>query len=109
MAGEDAGQAAAEGKGILFSARSLEVALPDMAAKPLFGRAPMIRILNGIDLDISRGSVLGIVGGSGSGKSTLGRALLRLIEPTAGQSSLTDAISPISARTRSGRSGGGCR
>ncbi|WP_417434142.1 ATP-binding cassette domain-containing protein [Hoeflea sp.] len=69
---------------ILFSARSLEVALPDMAAKPLFGRAPMIRILNGIDLDIGRGSVLGIVGGSGSGKSTLGRALLRLIEPTAG-------------------------
>ena len=72
------------GGDILFSARSLEVALPDMAAKPLFGRAPLIRILNGIDLDITRGSVLGIVGGSGSGKSTLGRALLRLIEPTAG-------------------------
>ncbi|MEM5472360.1 ATP-binding cassette domain-containing protein [Hoeflea sp. AS60] len=69
---------------ILFSARSLEVALPDMAAKPVFGRAPLIRILNGIDVDITRGSVLGIVGGSGSGKSTLGRALLRLIEPTAG-------------------------
>ena len=69
---------------ILFSARSLEVALPDMAAKPVFGRAPLIRIINGIDLDIPRGSVLGIVGGSGSGKSTLGRALLRLIEPTAG-------------------------
>jgi dipeptide transport system ATP-binding protein len=69
---------------ILFSARALEVALPDMAAKPVFGRAPLIRILNDIDLDIRRGSVLGIVGGSGSGKSTLGRALLRLIEPTAG-------------------------
>jgi ABC-type glutathione transport system ATPase component len=69
---------------VLFSARKLDVALPDMAAKPLFGRAPLIRILNGIDLDITRGSVLGIVGGSGSGKSTLGRALLRLIEPTAG-------------------------
>ncbi|MDP3524369.1 MAG: ATP-binding cassette domain-containing protein, partial [Hoeflea sp.] len=72
------------GKDILFSARALEVALPDMAAKPVFGRAPLIPILNGIDLDITRGSVLGIVGGSGSGKSTLGRALLRLIEPTAG-------------------------
>ncbi|MCY0095569.1 ATP-binding cassette domain-containing protein [Hoeflea ulvae] len=69
---------------VLFSVRSLEVALPDMAAKPVFGRAPLIRILNSIDLDIPRGSVLGIVGGSGSGKSTLGRALLRLIEPTAG-------------------------
>jgi peptide/nickel transport system ATP-binding protein len=72
-------------KDILFSAKRLEVALPDMAAKPVFGRAPLIRILNGIDLDIRRGSVLGIVGGSGSGKSTLGRALLRLIEPTAGE------------------------
>ena len=72
------------GKDILFSARALDVALPDMAAKPVFGRAPLIPILNGIDLDITRGSVLGIVGGSGSGKSTLGRALLRLIEPTAG-------------------------
>lgn len=69
---------------VLFSAKGLEVAFPDMAAKPVFGRAPMVRILNGIDLEITRGSVLGIVGGSGSGKSTLGRALLRLVEPTAG-------------------------
>ncbi|MEQ8307131.1 MAG: ATP-binding cassette domain-containing protein [Hoeflea sp.] len=68
----------------LFSVTGLEVALPDMAAKPAFGRAPMIQILKGIDLEITRGAVLGIVGGSGSGKSTFGRALLRLIEPSAG-------------------------
>ncbi|WP_412049295.1 MULTISPECIES: ATP-binding cassette domain-containing protein [unclassified Hoeflea] len=68
----------------LFSVSALEVALPDMAAKPVFGRAPMIPILKRIDLEIGRGSVLGIVGGSGSGKSTLGRALLRLIEPVGG-------------------------
>jgi ABC-type oligopeptide transport system ATPase subunit len=55
-----------------------------MAAKPVFGRAPLIPILKGINLEITRGTVLGIVGGSGSGKSTLGRALLRLIEPTGG-------------------------
>lgn len=69
---------------ILISVKALNVALPDMAAKPVFGRAPMIQILKGIDLDVTRGSVLGIVGGSGSGKSTLGRALLRLVEPTGG-------------------------
>lgn len=71
-------------KDALFKVTALEVALPDMAAKTAFGRAPLIPILKGIDLTIERGKVLGIVGGSGSGKSTLGRALLRLIEPTAG-------------------------
>jgi hypothetical protein len=65
MAAEDAGQAAAEGKGILFSARSLEVALPDMAAKPLFGRAPLIPILNGIDLEITAARCSASSGGRG--------------------------------------------
>ena len=35
--------------------------------------------------DIPRGSITGLVGESGSGKTTLGRALLRLIEPSDGQ------------------------
>ena len=35
--------------------------------------------------DIPRGSITGLVGESGSGKTTLGRALLRLIEPSEGQ------------------------
>ena len=42
------------------------------------------QILKGLDFDLPRNSVTGIVGESGSGKSTLGRALVRLIEPTAG-------------------------
>jgi peptide/nickel transport system ATP-binding protein len=69
----------------LIRVRDLEVALPDMTRKPLFGAAPRITILHGLTLDIARGEVLGIVGGSGSGKSTLGRALVRLIEPSGGQ------------------------
>jgi peptide/nickel transport system ATP-binding protein len=44
----------------------------------------MIEILKGLDFDLPRGSVTGIVGESGSGKSTLGRALVRLLEPSAG-------------------------
>ncbi|TIW90672.1 MAG: ATP-binding cassette domain-containing protein, partial [Mesorhizobium sp.] len=68
----------------LFSVRGLKVALPNMTRKPLIGRAPMAEILKGLDFELPRGSVTGIVGESGSGKSTLGRALVRLLEPSAG-------------------------
>jgi ABC-type oligopeptide transport system ATPase subunit len=68
----------------LISVRGLEVALPDMTRKPLFGAAPKVQILKGLDFELLKNSVTGIVGESGSGKSTLGRALVRLIEPTAG-------------------------
>jgi len=69
----------------LYSIENLHLSLPDMAHKPLFGPAPKIEILKGLDLTVGRGEVLGIVGGSGSGKSTLGRAMVRLLEPTGGR------------------------
>ena len=50
----------------LFSVRGLKVALPDMTRKPLIGRAPLAEILKGLDFDLPRGSVTGIVGESGS-------------------------------------------
>jgi phospholipid/cholesterol/gamma-HCH transport system ATP-binding protein len=38
----------------------------------------------GLDLDVRRGEILGIVGGSGSGKTTLLRVIIMLVRPTAG-------------------------
>ena len=42
-------------------------------------------IHDGVDLDVRRGEVLGIVGGSGSGKSVLLRSLIGLKRPEAGR------------------------
>ena len=68
----------------LVDVAGLRLSLADMTRKPLLGAAPRLEILKGLDFTVPKGSVLGIVGGSGSGKSTLGRALVRLLEPSAG-------------------------
>ena len=52
--------------------------------KTFTGRAGKVTALDGIDLDIRRGEIFGIIGLSGAGKSTLVRCINFLEKPTAG-------------------------
>jgi ABC-type glutathione transport system ATPase component len=65
---------------------------PLLEARGLVVRAPRrawgaqgAELLRGVDLCVSRGRALAVVGESGAGKSTLVRSLLRLVRPAAGQ------------------------
>jgi peptide/nickel transport system ATP-binding protein/oligopeptide transport system ATP-binding protein len=68
----------------LLEVRGLQKLFP--VRKGLLGRvAGHVRAVDGIDLDLDAGSAIGLVGESGCGKTTAGRAILRLVEPSAGR------------------------
>lgn len=78
---------------------------PNPLARWLGGQAPgVIKAVDGINLDLYPGEILGLVGESGCGKSTLSRTVLRLIDPTAGriefQGQDITALSPQAMRQR---------
>ncbi|PZS30354.1 MAG: ABC transporter ATP-binding protein [Pseudonocardiales bacterium] len=50
----------------------------------LGGSSGTVHAVDGVNIELAQGEVLGLVGESGSGKSTLGRALLGLVRPGRG-------------------------
>ncbi len=67
------------GRGEALVAKDLIIEYPSR------GRVPAFRAIDGVDLSIGRGEVVGLVGESGSGKTTVGRAAVGLL-PVAGGS-----------------------
>ncbi|WP_019925936.1 daunorubicin resistance protein DrrA family ABC transporter ATP-binding protein [Nocardia sp. BMG111209] len=67
-----------------------------------------VRVLNGIDLAIPSGTVMGLLGPNGAGKTTTVRIVTTLLKPTAGEVRVAgvDVLrDPSRARTRIGLSG----
>jgi oligopeptide/dipeptide ABC transporter ATP-binding protein len=60
---------------ILIRADNLSVHFPLRGL--VFGERPVVRAVEGINIEIEKGSFFGLVGESGSGKTTLGRAMLK--------------------------------
>ncbi len=61
------------------------MAAPLISVRGLVRRYPGVLALNGVDLDIGKGEVIGLVGKNGAGKSTLIRILAGAERPDAGE------------------------
>ncbi len=53
-----------------------------------FGKKKYVKAVDGVDIELHRGEIYGLVGETGCGKSTLGRTLMMLTPPTEGSISV---------------------
>ncbi|MFD9719432.1 ABC transporter ATP-binding protein [Streptomyces sp. NPDC059076] len=76
----------------LLSANGLHVRFPGRRG------GPEVRAVDGVDLTVTAGEIVALVGESGCGKSTLARALLGLVPATAGRIDFAGAPLATTAR-----------
>lgn len=83
----------------LLEVRGLKVWFP--IRKGLFKRQTQyVKAVNGLDFTLRAGETLALVGESGCGKSTVAKALVRLVNPTAGEIRLPDGTDLASVSGR---------
>ncbi|GAA1858350.1 ABC transporter ATP-binding protein [Myceligenerans crystallogenes] len=93
-----AGQAGAEAP--LVSVRDATKVFR-IRGRGLLGRGKDFTAVDGVSLDVPRGSTVAVVGESGSGKSTLARMILDIEPPTSG--TITFDGEPVGGRTQAAR------
>jgi oligopeptide transport system ATP-binding protein len=69
----------------LLRTEGLKVHFPITEGIVFERRVGEVRAVDGVSLDVHRGETLGLVGESGCGKSTFARAVIRLVDATAGR------------------------
>jgi len=74
-----------KGKEVILELRNLRKYFPIKSQNILFSKTVgYIKAVDGVDLQLYKGEVLGLVGESGCGKSTLSKLIVGLEEPTTG-------------------------